>query len=77
MSALPVRTTYFTALSQGSATPAPEDDVFSVVRYPADWIEDGVVPLSDEDVKMFIRSNFEADPEITLTDEFESMVDEV
>lgn len=40
MSSPPIRTTYFTALSQGSATPAPDDDVFGVVRYPADWIDD-------------------------------------
>jgi|GEM_PF-6927746 len=37
---MPVRTTYFTALSQGSATPAPRDDIFAVVRYPAEWIDD-------------------------------------
>jgi len=40
VTARPVRTTYFTALSQGSVSPAPEDDVFGVVRYPADWIDD-------------------------------------
>lgn len=40
MTARPVRTTYFTALSQGSASPAPDDDIFGVVRYPADWVED-------------------------------------
>ncbi|MFB6202470.1 MAG: DUF488 domain-containing protein [Halorhabdus sp.] len=42
MSALPVRTTYFTALSQGQVTPAADDDVFGVVRYPADWIDEVV-----------------------------------
>lgn len=38
-------------------------------------VEDGVVPHSGEDVETFVRSNFVADPEIVLTDEFESMVD--
>lgn len=42
MSVTPVRTTYITALSHGVATPAPDDDVFAVVRYPADWLEDVV-----------------------------------
>jgi hypothetical protein len=38
-------------------------------------VEDGVVPHSGEDIETFVRSNFEVDPEIVLTDEFESMVD--
>ena len=42
MTALPIRTTYYTALSQGSATPAPDDDLFGVVRYPAEWTDDVV-----------------------------------
>jgi len=41
-------------------------------------VEDGTVQHAGTGygLEQFVRDNFEVDPEITLTDEFESMVDE-
>lgn len=38
-------------------------------------VSDGCVDYNGQDIRQFVRDNFHADPEITLTDEFESMVD--